>query len=528
MSSEVLTAILALVGGVIIVAALLSGAVDKSGLPQVAVFLGLGAILGPAGLKLVNLDLDAPAIRVVATLSLVLVLFTDAISLDLKEVRRHARLTFLIIGPGTLLTAGLIGLTGWGLLGLAPAAAVILGASLASSDPVLLRNLLRRREVPDSARQALRLESGMGDVVLLPIVLVAMGFLGYGSSGEAQEATNWGKLFIDLFLLGPGAGVAVGVLSVATLDLVRRRIGIRRDYESLYSLGVAFAAYAAAESLHGSGFLAAFAAGLTISALDVEMCDCFLEYGETTAEMALLFAFVLFGTSIIWSGFELLTLTMVAFAVLVMLIRPVALFLALGWLKLDRFSLILIGWFGPRGLSTLLLVLLPVFEGLPGSKQLFQICCLVVLLSVVLHGFSPMFLGRFNKGKGKEKGSPAKSGGVPVIAPVVIIPPARIAPITLEIPRPKPRPETANASDGGEPAPPGIRVTDAIRISIEEYQNLVEAGAPVVVLDVRTERSFGGSEAQASRAIRLLPDNVVERATELGLPKNSWLIAYCG
>ena len=86
------------------------------------------------------------------------------------------------------------------------------------------------------------------------------------------------------------------------LEFERKRTGVRRDYESIYSLGLAFAAYAAAESVHGSGFIAAFAAGLTISALDVELCDCFLEYGETTAEMALLFTFVLFGTSIIWSG----------------------------------------------------------------------------------------------------------------------------------------------------------------------------------------------------------------------------------
>ena len=87
---------------------------------------------------------------------------------------------------------------------------------------------------------------------------------------------------------------------------------MRRDYESIYSLGLAFAAYAAAESVHGSGFIAAFAAGLTISALDVELCDCFLEYGETTAEMALLFTFVLFGTSIIWSGVSAASMTTIA------------------------------------------------------------------------------------------------------------------------------------------------------------------------------------------------------------------------
>src|SRR4029079_4398295 len=79
-------------------------------------------------------------------------------------------------------------------------------------------------------------------------------------------------------------------------------IGVRRDYESLYALGLGFAAFAAAEAVGGSGFLSAFGAGLTIAALDIELCDCFLEYGEATSEMLLLLTFVAFGTALIWTG----------------------------------------------------------------------------------------------------------------------------------------------------------------------------------------------------------------------------------
>src|SRR6266581_4968641 len=109
---------LALVGVVIIVAALLSGFIDRSDIPQVGVFLALGAMLGPAGLQLLNVSLDSPILRVVATLSLVLVLFTDAVSLSIAEVRRHGALAFRVLGPGTLLSAGLIALAGWLMLGL--------------------------------------------------------------------------------------------------------------------------------------------------------------------------------------------------------------------------------------------------------------------------------------------------------------------------------------------------------------------------------------------------------------------------
>ncbi|MDC4225177.1 MAG: cation:proton antiporter [Candidatus Manganitrophus sp.] len=301
-SHATLTAMLALVGAVIIIAALLSGLIERSGLPQVAAFLALGAVLGPGGLNLFDVRLGSPLLQIVATLSLVLVLFTDAVSLNLKEVRRHLNLALLVLGPGTLLSALLIAYAAWRLLDLPFAAAAILGAALASTDPVLLRGVLKGEFLPAPVRQALRLESGLNDAVLLPVVLIGMVFLG----DRSLAVSDWGSFGLSLFLLGPGVGMAVGFLAVSALVMMRNRFGVRRDYESIYSLGVVFAAYAGAEAVHGSGFLAAFAAGMTIAALDVELCDCFLEYGETTAEMTLLFTFILFGTSLIWSGFTVL------------------------------------------------------------------------------------------------------------------------------------------------------------------------------------------------------------------------------
>src|SRR5687768_13544917 len=138
MSTEAFVIALALVGIVILIAALLSGLVERSGLPQVAVFLLLGVVLGPAGFSLLDITLESPALRIVATLSLTLVLFTDAITIDVAEVRRYGRLVLTVLGPGTLLPAVLIAGAAWWLLGLPPPAAAVLGAALASTDPVLL------------------------------------------------------------------------------------------------------------------------------------------------------------------------------------------------------------------------------------------------------------------------------------------------------------------------------------------------------------------------------------------------------
>jgi NhaP-type Na+/H+ or K+/H+ antiporter len=534
-SAASFAATLALIGIVIMVSALLSGLIERSGMPQVAVFLAIGAALGPAGLGALNLTLDSSALRVVATLSLTLVLFTDAVTLDLSEVRRHAVLALRVLGPGTLLSAALVAIAGWWVLDLSWPAATILGAALASTDPVLLRSLLGRRDIPRAARQALRLESGLNDAVLLPVLIVAMAFMGQETS---LTGVDWARLGLDLFVLGPGAGVAVGLLSVATLDLIRRRIGVRRDYESVYSLGVAFTAYAAAEAVHGSGFLAAFTAGITIVALDVELCDCFIDYGGATAEMALLFTFVLFGASLIWHGFTVISGPTLAFAVIVLLVRPPVFLLSLAGSRVERGDCLLIAWFGPRGLSSLLLVLLPVFAGLPGSEQLFSICCLVVLLSVVVHGASPMFLsgGARRHVTADSVAAPSAAAAQSVSSPLVAA-----DPLSDEHPtdssRLEPMPSTTSAApfatatsapelsalDGDSASTPA----DTQRISIAQLRHLWNIRAPVVILDVRTDRTYDPSPTQARGAIRLSPDHVAERASELNLPRDAWLVAYC-
>ncbi|HYK19344.1 MAG TPA: cation:proton antiporter, partial [Pyrinomonadaceae bacterium] len=481
MGADSLIAGLAIIGIVIVVSALLSGLIDKTGLPQVAVFLCLGAALGPSGLNVFNMTLDSPILRVVATLSLTLVLFTDAVALNIKEVRRNAGLAFRMLGPGTIVCAALTALAAWWLLRIPPASAAILGAALASTDPVLLRGLLRRRDISPEARQALQLESGLNDVVLLPIVVVAIAL-----SGQAQlNSGGFGKLGFGLFILGPGAGIAIGLIGVAALDLIRKRTGVRRDYESLYSLGVAFSAFAAAEAVHGSGFLAAFAAGMTISALDVELCDCFIEYGGVTAEMLLLFTFVIFGSSLIWTGFSGLDGPTVIFAVIAILVRvPVYLVSMLGS-NVDRHGRLLIAWFGPSGLSSLLLVLLPVFVGVPGSDRLFRVCALIVLISIVIHGFSPMLLTRFSGKRKAEDEPPApeppKEGrSLPVVEPVV---------------------EPVQSQSVG-----------AQTITLDELDRLQNLGEQVVLLDVRTERSRETSDSQAEGSIRMPPENVVQQA----------------
>ena len=513
MTLESFTATVALIGIVILVASLLSGLVERTGIPQVAIFLLLGAVLGPIGLGVFDLGLESPALRAIATLALVLVLFSDAISLDLKEVRRNARLAALVLGPGSLIPALLIAIAARYLVGLPWAAAAIVGASLASTDPVLLRGLIRRSDVPAQAKLALRLESGMNDVVLLPIVVLSMMFL---VPPGMEEHAGTARLALGLLVLGPGAGVLAGLVGITLLDRVRKKVGVRRDYESLYALGIAFTAFAAAEAAGGSGFLAAFAAGITVAALDVELCDCFLDYGEATAEMFLLLTFVAFGASLIWRGFEVAHLRTVTFAVIALAARTVVLFPVLRRTGLERQSVRLVSFFGPRGLSTLLLVLLPVFGGIPGSEQLFTICCLVVLMSVLVHGTAigllvqrPQTVLTAALGSTGERPMPAA-----VPAPTAVIP-ASVPAVA----------ETAVQHNGADHDDESAPVPESI--TLDELTRLLRSAQPVVLLDVRTPRTYESDPSIARGALRMPPDDAVRLAAARGVPWKATLVAYC-
>jgi len=483
--------ILALIGIVVVVASLLSGALERSAVPVVAVFLALGFLLGPSMLGWLDIGFGSPQLRVLATLALMLVLFSDGVTLNLKELNPRRHLLLRLLGPGTLLPAAGIGIAAHYLLGFPAPAAAILGAALASTDPVLLRSALRSRAMPNDARIALRLESGLNDIILLPIVVIAMLVWDPLLVSHGGKPQNLSGSLLGLLLLGPALGFIVGWAGITALSWVRRRTGVRRDYESLYALGLAFAAYAAAEGVGGSGFVAAFAAGIVIDAQDTELCDCFLEYGEATAEMFLLLTFVALGSSLIWRGLGVFDGHTLLFAVIALGIRSLVLYPLLGGLGLSERDRRLIALLAPRGLSTLLLVLLPVFAGMPGAELLFVVASMVVLISLVVHGGGITWFLRSSA--------------------------SRLAPAP-----------PAPAETVGAAAVAGISSEDVPeRITLEELDALRAAGDTVVIADSRKDDVYYSDGRKAAGAARLDPFDPVLDARTRSIPREATIAVYC-
>jgi NhaP-type Na+/H+ or K+/H+ antiporter len=473
----------AVVAAVLMLSGLVSGIVERAPISVPIIFLGIGLILG--GLGLLRVDVHDPALQTVAVLCLAFVLSLDAINLHFEEGRQSWLVPMLALGPGTLLTVALVAIAAHALLGTELLESLLLGAILASIDPVVLRDVVRDPRVPRSIRQALTTEAGTNDIVVLPIILILVPI----ALGRTGGATDWLALLGRLFLLGPLAGAAVGYLSIWVISHVREITPISREYRALYGVGTILAAYVAGEAVGGSGFLSVFIAGAVVAMTDYDLCDCFLEYGEITSEMLMLLAFILFGALLSSLTGSIPIVPVLLFAVFVLAVaRPLAIGVVLQRAVVSKRARLFIGWFGPRGLSSLLFALLVVAQGVPDAARLLAITGVVVIASVVAHGVSATPLAAaYGRAVTKE---------------------------TL----PEEREADVEGLFGGEPE-------NVPRISPQELAARLAGPDPPIVLDVRSRSAYDSDPVRIPGSVRVAPDQMEEWAT--GQSPNQAAVTYC-
>lgn len=455
---------------VLTLSALVAGIVERAPLSFPMLFLGLGFLVGPRGLEIVDVGVNDPSLEVVATATLALVLFLDAVNLEVARERHEWLVPALTLGPGTILIVLMVAGAAMLLLDVSPVIAFLLGASLSSTDPVVLRDVVRDRRLPSSVRQALKIEAGTNDVIVLPLLLVLIAI----GNRDVQDAAGWVGFGLKLLVLGPVVGFAIGAFGSSLMARADARFGIRREYQALYGIGLVLGAYAAGVGVGGDGFLAAFAAGFAVTILDRDLCDCFLEFGEAAAEMLMLIAFVMFGVVLSHSLAVLDLLPALLFAGLtIFVIRPLAVggVLSLRAARLSRSAQAFIAWFGPRGLNSLLFAVLVVLAGIPGADLMLAAVGLVVVVSVVAHGTSA--------------------------TPLVNRYARRLASDTLA----EEREATADGLFVSTPE-------EVERITVEDLHALLESSDPPVVLDVRSRSQYENDEGQIPGSVRILPDEV--------------------
>ena len=460
---------------VLTVSALASGIVERAPLSFPIIFLGFGFLIGERGFGLLTLSPEDHTLEAIAILTLALVLFLDAVRLEVEEVRGAGLAPMLSLGPGTLIIISVAALGANLLLDTSLIESLLLGTILASTDPVVLRDVVRNERIPRSIRRALSIEAGTNDIVILPILLVLIAV----ANSEAASAAGWAKLLAQVLLLGPLVGFAVGALGAWLMGKADAAFGISREYQALYGIGLVLLAYAGAQGLGGDGFLAAFAAGLGVAILNFDLCDCFLDYGETTTEMTMLLSFVLFGVVISEIALEVALVPALALAVVVIFVaRPVAIGLVLRRAVMSNAARAFIGWFGPRGLNSLLLGLLVVQNGVADAEFLLAVTGIVVTVSVVVHGASATPLSTLY-GRAVEQR-------------------------TLQEEREGTAAGLFEGSAGETP-----------RLKPEELAGQLEGTNPPVVLDVRTRSQYERDKRQIPGSIRLPTDRLEDWARRL-------------
>jgi sodium/hydrogen antiporter len=470
-----LVAAFALAAVVLTLSALASGVVERAPLSFPIIFLGLGFLIGERGMGLLTLTPEDPTLEAIAILTLALVLFLDAVRMEAEEVRGAGLIPVLSLGPGTLIIICVVALGANLVLGTSLLESLLLGTVLASTDAVVLRDVVRNDRIPRSVRRALSIEAGTNDFVVLPILLVLIAV----ANEEAAGAAGWATLLAQVLLLGPLVGFAVGAVGAWSMARADAAFGISREYQALYGIGLVLLAYACAQSLGGDGFLAAFAAGFAVAVLNVELCDCFLDYGETTTEMAMLLSFILFGVVISEIALEVPLVPVLVLAVVVIFVaRPLAIGLVLRHAAVSNAARAFIGWFGPRGLNSLLLALLVVQNGVANSQFLLAVTGIVVSVSVVVHGASATPLSTLY-GRALERR-------------------------TLQE-------EREGTAAGLFEGPAG----ETPRIKPEELAKEMEGLNPPIILDVRTRSQYERDRTQIPGSVRVPTDRIEEWARRL-------------
>jgi sodium/hydrogen antiporter len=373
---------------ILVAYAAVSKPLDQRGVTSAMVFTVAGIAVGTAGLGLVNVELESAAAERFTELALVFLLFSDAARLDLSGLRRHlgwpSRL--LLIGLPLTMIAGF----GAGVLvfpGMALASVFLLSTMLASTDAALGQRVVMDEAVPPRVRQALDVESGLNDGLAVPFFLVAVDL------ASAELTTGVTKAVVrnmaEQIGWGLAAGIGAGVLGGLLLRVADERGWIEGPWRQGLPFATALLAYSVAVYLGGSGFIAAFVGGMTFGWASRRHGVLITGFTEDIGGVLAAFTWIAFGALAVGLMMPHVTWRIAIYAVLsltVVRMLPVAVALLASGVRVPTVAFI--GWFGPRGLASIVFALLAFESGVPDQQTVLTAVALTVFLSIFLHGLT--------------------------------------------------------------------------------------------------------------------------------------------
>jgi len=365
----------------------MSGRIERSWVTGPIVYLIFGFLAGPMVLGLIDIEVEAVELRVIADLTLALVLFIDAANADLKTLATHA------VIPRRML---LIGLPLCIVLGVAMGRLVfpdvalfelcLLATMLAATDAALGKGVVTNKAVPSRVREGLNVESGLNDGLAVPILFVFLA-LATGSAAKDQG----GALALRLALEEIGIGVVVALvlvsIGVLVLRIAKRRGWINEIWGQVPVVALALASFSIAQTLHGSGYIAAFVGGLLFGYMAGERTHKLVMAAEGMAELLAMFTWIVFSSAYMGMYWSTMTWDVLLYSLLSLtVIRMVPMVIALTGTGEKLETKLFLAWFGPRGLATIVFAVIVATSNVPSESIILHVVVCTITLCVIAHG----------------------------------------------------------------------------------------------------------------------------------------------
>jgi sodium/hydrogen antiporter len=384
----------------------LASRLQRVGLTAPIVFVAAGFVLAE-GLEILDLAVEPHLVKVIAEVTLVWVLFADASRVRPSQFRRDLGLYGRLLGVGLPLTVALGTATALVVLDVDMWAALLIGAALAPTDAALGATVMSDRAVPGKVRRALNVESGLNDGIATPVVLVAIAGVAATEGIAGVESPSRAVLSL---VVGVLAGAAVGGAGGAATRLARGRGWLSEELGGPAVLALALLAYTGALLVDGNGFVAAFVGGLVFGGVAGRGGEKEVYFVEQSGSVASMVSWLIFGALVVPVIHDSWTPLLLVYAVLSLtVVRMLPVALALAGAGFDRFSVVFIGWFGPRGLASVIFALLAMESLHDAGKDLVAVIAFTVLLSVIAHGFSGAPLARRFKESPHRRTTPTEA-----------------------------------------------------------------------------------------------------------------------
>ena len=380
---------LAILAVFVFVYSVIAGRLEKSPLNGAVIFVAFGLLCGPVGFGIIDLDVDAEGIRFLAEITLALVLFTDAANANLGVLKLSFQIPqrLLLVGlPLTILLGFVFGVLIFDQLSLLEVA--LLATMLAPTDAALGKAVVTNPAVPTRTREGLNVESGLNDGICVPVLFIFLAF----AVGSAEGAEPAGLIFHE-FATEIGIGAGVGLMCILVGGFLFRvahgREWISEIWIQATTPAIAMTCFATAQYLGGSGFIACFVGGLIGGAVMREHKEDLLRAAEGTGDTLALLTWVTFGAVVAGSALESFAWDAFIYAVLSLtVIRMLPAFLSLTGMGLTVSDKLFLAWFGPRGLASIVFIVIVLNENLPGGETLKMTVVWTVILSVLAHGLT--------------------------------------------------------------------------------------------------------------------------------------------